>query len=279
MRRRRFGKLRVCACGLAHPHIFTLPLPPRLPLPLPPHQPCPSSRPSSASAHSDSGLAASSSACKNDPSSKVSHAARTALTPPAFHGHAYAAIGFGVLGAGAYHVDQKQCVAAAVRGGELTGAAGRRCSQRRRRPCSSNGRLRTGNGLRARGKRMPCSSLGCSVYQLAPAFSHLAAQLQLQLATPTHNSQLTLIAQPCPSSPRSSAPPQTRSPPTTPDQSPVGQDMPRRSPFILWPPHPPGSNVRSTISKASLTTTSVPPRESHSSRTRRNPSQIPRSFS
>ncbi|AAW42281.2 hypothetical protein CNC02910 [Cryptococcus deneoformans JEC21] len=26
----------------------------------------------------------------------------------AFHGHAYAAIGFGVLGAGAYHVDQKQ---------------------------------------------------------------------------------------------------------------------------------------------------------------------------
>lgn len=112
--------------------------------------------------------------------------------PPAFHGHAYAAIGFGVLGAGAYHVDQKQCVPAGVRGGELTGAAGRRCSQRRRRPCSSNGRLRTGNGLRARGKRMPCSSLGCSVYQLAPAFSHLAAQLQLQLAAQlqliTHNS-------------------------------------------------------------------------------------------
>ncbi|AFR97997.1 hypothetical protein C343_01920 [Cryptococcus neoformans C23] len=26
----------------------------------------------------------------------------------AFHGHAYAVIGFGMLGAGAYHVDQKQ---------------------------------------------------------------------------------------------------------------------------------------------------------------------------
>lgn len=107
------------------------------------------------------------------------------LTPPlAFHGHAYAVIGFGMLGAGAYHVDQKQCVAATVRGGELTGsAAGLSCSQRRRRPCSSSGRLRAGNGLRTRGKRTPCSSLGCSVYQLAPC-------VFAQLTNTTHHSPL-----------------------------------------------------------------------------------------
>lgn len=181
-------------------------------------------------------------------------------------------------------MDQKQCVAATVRGGELTGsAAGLSCSQRRRRPCSSSGRLRAGNGLRTRGKRMPCSSLGCSVYQLAP-------RVFAQLTNTTHHSPLTTPStgqtQPCPSSPPSSAPPQTHSPPplaqhlpATSDQSPVGQHMPRRSPFILWSPRPPGSNVRFTISKASLTTMSVPPRESHTFRTRRKPSQIPRSFS
>lgn len=53
---------------------FSLPPPPPPPPPPPSHTPCPSSPPSSDSAHSDSVHAASSSACKSDPSSTVSHA-------------------------------------------------------------------------------------------------------------------------------------------------------------------------------------------------------------
>lgn len=117
-----------------------------------------------------------------------------------------------------------------VCGGELTGsAAGRSCSQRRRRPCSSNGRRRTWNGLRGRERRMPCSSLGCSVYQLA---RRVSTPRTTQLNSPqltTRSAQLTTQTQPCPSSPPSFDSRRTHSPltlaqhlPATSDQDPVG---------------------------------------------------------
>lgn len=270
-----------CWCGLAHSHFFTSPADSPSPSPPVPHT---MSLLASILGFSAFGFGAR---ClqlglqKRPIFDGEPRPPAPPLTPPlAFHGHAYAVIGFGMLGAGAYHVDQKQCVAATVRGGELTGsAAGLSCSQRRRRPCSSSGRLRAGNGLRTRGKRTPCSSLGCSVYQLAP-------RVFAQLTNTTHHSPLRPQLRHSHAHPPLPPPPRPRPTPRPPSLNTCPPLQVSRqsdstcpgSPFILWPPRPPGSNVPFTISKASLTTMSVPPRESHASRTRRKPSQIPRSF-